>query len=170
MRADSRPRVLLGVLSDVLFAARMMRKAPLFTAVAVVTLALGVGANTTIFSVINATVLKTLPFPEPDRLVLVWQTNGKGPDNISIVSAPNFWDWQRRNTVFERMAVFDSAGKGYSLGAGGDRQEAEQVSGLRVSSDFFAALGVRPFLGREFLPEEDTAGRNRVVILSHGLW
>ena len=68
------------------------------------------------------------------------------------------------------MAVFDSAGKGYSLGAGGDRQEAEQVSGLRVSSDFFAALGVRPFLGREFLPEEDTAGRNRVVILSHGLW
>jgi len=168
--AGRRRVLLLGSLSDLLFAARMMRKAPVFTAVAVLTLALGIGANATIFSVINATLLKALPFPEPDRLVLVFQTHGRGPDDINIVSAPNFWDWQRRNSVFECMAVFDSAGKGYSLGAGGDRLEAEQVSGLRVSSDFFAVLGVKPFLGREFMPEEETAGRDRVVILSHGLW
>ncbi len=165
-----RPRWLLGGLSDLLFAVRMMRKAPVFTGVAVLTLALGIGANTTIFSIINATLLKTLPFPEPDRLVLVWQTRGKGPNDINIVSAPNFWDWERRNSVFERMAVFDSAGKGYSLGAGGEQREAEQVSGLRVSSGFFTVLGVKPFLGREFMPEEEAAGRDRVVILSHSLW
>ena len=167
---DGRRGVLLGILSDLLFAVRMMRKAPVFTAVAVVTLALGIGANTTIFSIINATLLKTLPFPDPGRLALVFQTYGRGPDDFNIVSAPNFWDWQSRNTVFEGMAVFDSAGKGYSLGDEGGRREAEQVSGLRVSANFFRVLGVQPSIGRDFTRDEETPGRDRVVILSHGLW
>ena len=161
--------VLLGLLGDVVFALRMMRKAPGFTAAAVLTLALGIGANSTIFSIINATLLKPLPFPDPDRLVLVFKSYGKG-GNINIVSAPNFWDWQRRNRVFDRIAIFDSAGRGYSLGASAGGREAEQVSGLRVTADFFKVLGVEPFLGRAFLKEEEAPGRDRVVVLSHGLW
>ena len=141
--------------ADFLFAVRMMRKAPVFTTVAVLTLALGIGANTTIFSILNATLLKALPFPDPGRLVLVWQTYGRGPEDFNIVSAPNFWDWQARNTVFEHMAVFDSAGRGYSLGSDGDRREGEQVSGLRVSADFFTVLGVKPVLGRDFFRDEE---------------
>jgi hypothetical protein len=98
---------------------------PGFTIVAILTLALGIGANTTIFSVINNTLLKPLPFPHSDRIVLVWETFGKGPDNLNIVSAPNFWDFQRQAHSFESMAIFDSAGRGYNLSASGDKRDAE---------------------------------------------
>jgi predicted permease len=155
---------------DVQYGARTLRKNPGFTIVAALTLALGIGANTTIFSVMNATLLKALPFPDPDRLVLVWETFGKGPDNWNIVSAPNFWDWQRQTHVFESMAIFDSAGKGYNLAGEPGRLEPEQVSGLRITAGFFDVLGVHPFLGRGFLPEEETLGKDREVVLSHGLW
>lgn len=134
------------------------------------TLALGIGANTTIFSVIDNTLLKRLPFPESSRLMLLWETFGKGPDNINIVSAPNFWDLERESRSFEDMAIFDSAGRGYNLSATGAQQEAEQVSGLRVSAGFFKVLGVKPFLGRTFLSEEEILGRDHEVILSYGLW
>jgi predicted permease len=159
-----------GMLQDIRYALRQLRKSPGFALVAVLTLALGIGANTTIFSVLNATLLKPLSFPDPDRLVLVWQTFGKGPDNYSIVSAPNFWDFEQRNHVFEGMALFDSAGRGYNLSASGSSREPEQVSGLRVSANFFSVLGVQPFLGRTFLPEEETRGKDHEVILSYGLW
>lgn len=105
------------IVKDLRCALRGLLKAPGFTAVAVITLALGIGANSTIFSVINATVLRKLPFANSERLVLVWQTYGRGADNWNIVSAPNFWDWQRQNHVFESIALFDSAGKGYDLSA-----------------------------------------------------
>jgi putative ABC transport system permease protein len=134
------------------------------------TLALGVGANTTIFSVITNTLLKPIPFPDADRLWLVWETFGKGPDNWNIVSAPNFWDFQKESHSFESMAIFDSAGRGYNLSSTGNKQEAEQVSGLRVSAGFFSVLGVKPLLGRTFLPEEETLGRDHEVVLSYGLW
>jgi predicted permease len=159
-----------GVLQDVRYGVRQLRKSPGFTLVAVLTLALGIGANTTIFSVMNATLLKPLSFPHPDRLVLVWQTFGKGPDNYNIVSAPNYWDFERQNHVFAGMALFDSAGRGYNLSASGNAREAEQVSGLRVSASFFRVLGVQPFLGRSFLPEEEVRGKDHEVILSYGLW
>jgi len=154
---------------DVRYAARGIRRAPGFAAVAVVTLALGVGANSTIFTVVNGTLLKPLPFPEPDRLVLVWRTYDSDPGDLNIVSAPDFWDWQRQNHVFDSIAIFDSAGKGYNLAATGAR-EAEQVSGVRVTAQFFRVLGVAPFLGRGFLPEEETLGRDHEVVLSYGLW
>jgi putative ABC transport system permease protein len=162
--------VMTGLLQDVRYAFRQLRKGPGFTLVAALTLALGIGANTVIFSVMNATLLKKLPFRDPDRLVLVWQTFGKGPDNQSIVAAPNYWDFESQNHVFESMALFDSAGRGYNLSANGSNRELEQVSGLRVSAGFFTVLGVQPFLGRTFLPEEEVRGRDHEVILSYGLW
>ena len=104
--------------------------------------------------------------------MLVWETFGKGngPNNWNIVSAPNFWDFQRQAHSFESMAIFDSAGRGYNLSATGNKQEAEQVSGLRVSSGFFSVLGIKPLLGRTFLPEEETLGKDHEVVLSYGLW
>jgi len=162
--------IMTGMPQDFRYALRQLRKSPGFTLVAVLTLALGIGANTTMFSVMNATLLKPLSFPDASRLVLVWQTFGKGPDNLSIVSAPNYWDFERQNHVFEGMALFDSAGRGYNLSASGSGVEPEQVSGLRVSAGFFNVLGVQPFLGRTFLPEEELRGKDHEVILSYGLW
>ena len=158
------------LLQDVRYGFRNLRRNRGFVVVTILTLALGIGANTTIFSVIDNTLWKPLPFPGADRLVLVWETFGKGPDNWNIVSAPNFWDFQRQSRSFETMAIFDSAGRGYNLSATGNRQEAVQVSGLRVSGGFFSVLGAKPFLGRTFLPEEETLGRDREVVLSYGLW
>jgi putative ABC transport system permease protein len=157
------------LMQDLRFGLRTLRKNPGFTAVAVLTLALGIGANTTIFSVINATLLKPLPFPHPDRLVLVWETSGKGHDSWNAVSAPNFWDFEHQGKSFEGLAIFD-AGRGYNLSPTGTKQEAEQVPGLRVSVGFFSVLGVKPFLGRTFLPEEETLGKDHEVVLSYGLW
>jgi putative ABC transport system permease protein len=155
------------LVQDMRYGARMLRKSPGFTAVAVLTLALGIGANTAIFSVINATLLKPLPYPSADRLVLVWQMYGPNPDDINIVSAPNMHDVEKENDVFESMAFFDSAGKGYNLAEGKD---AERVSGVRVSSKFFDVLGTKPLVGRSFLPEEEARGKDHEVVLSYGLW
>jgi predicted permease len=159
-----------GFVNDVRYSLRQLTKNPGFAAVAVLTLALGIAANTVIFAVMNATILKSLSFPDPDRLVLVWETFGKGPDNTNIISAPNYKDFARQNHVFESIAIFDSGGRGYNLAPTGDSREPEQVSGIRVSATFFPTLGVNPFLGRNFLPDEDTLGKNHVVILSYGLW
>jgi len=154
---------------DMRYGLRTLRKSPGFTAVAILTLALGIGANTTIFSVVNATLLRPLPFPQPDRLVLIWETSGKGHDNWNAVSAPNFWDFERQSKSVGRAAIF-GAGGGYNLSPVGTNQEAEQVPGLRVSAGFFSVLGAEPLLGRTFLPEEEILGKNHEVVLSYGLW
>ncbi len=153
--------------SDLRYAFRMLWNFPGFAAIAVLTLALGIGANAAIFSIINAVLLKPLPFPDPDRLVLVWENSVRQPGRLNIVSAPNFQDWQRQNHLFESMAIFDSAGKGYNLSEG---TEPERVSGVRVSAGYFDVLGVKPVLGRAFIPEEETLGKDREVVLSYGLW
>lgn len=159
---------LSNLVADIRYGARTLLRQRGFAVAAIVTLALGIGANTTIFSVINATILKPLAFPDAHRLVLVWETFGKGPNNENIVSAPNVWDFRSQTRSFEGIAIFDSAGRGYNLSATG--REPEQVSGLRVSANFFSVLGVRPMLGRAFLPEEEIPGKDREVILSYGLW
>jgi putative ABC transport system permease protein len=155
------------LLQDIRYGVRMLLKNPGFTAVAVLTLALGIGANTAIFSVINTVFLRPFPFPHADRLVEVWEYPVDSPDGLNIVSMPNFRDWQQQNHVFESLALFDSAGKGYNLSEGA---EPEQVPGLRTSADFFRVLGVKPYLGRTFLPEEDELGKDHEVILSYTLW
>jgi putative ABC transport system permease protein len=155
---------------DARYGVRNLARNPGFALVAMLTLALGIGANTTIFSFINNTLLKPLPFPDADRIVLVFDSFGRGPDDWTIVSAPDFWDFEKRARSFERIAIFDSAGRGYNLSASGNARDAEQVSGLRVSSGFFDVLGVKPILGRTFLKEEETLGKDHEVVLSYGLW
>jgi putative ABC transport system permease protein len=155
------------LLTDVRYALRMWRRSPGFVLVAIVTLALGIGANATIFSVVNATLLRPLAFPDADRLMTVWKGRVQDPTDLNIVSMPNYKEWKSRSTSFASLAIFDSAGRGYNLTG---IAEPEQVSGVRVTASFFDVLGVPPLLGRTFRPQEEEPGGDRVVVLSHGLW
>ncbi|MDT7806515.1 MAG: hypothetical protein QOJ70_328 [Acidobacteriota bacterium] len=148
---------------DVRFAARMLWKNRAVTAVAVIALALGVGANTAVFSVVNAVLLKPLPYKDPGRLVRMSEDSERMP--LMSVSYPNFLDWRAQQTVFERMAAMQPAS--YNLSGEG---EAERLQGRNVSPEFFSVLGVEPALGRTFTEEENAPGRGRVAIISHGLW
>jgi len=150
---------------DLRYGARMLVKSPGFALAAVVTLALGVGANTAIFSLISAVLLRPLPFKDPDRLVLVWERRASSGDANIPISAHEFMSWREQNRVFERAAIY--VGGGYNLSGAG---EPETVDALNVSADYFSVLGVPPALGRAFLPQEDQAGGGRVVVLSQGLW
>ena len=118
------------VLSDVRYALRVLWRNPGFTAVAVVTLALGIGANTTMVGVVNATLLRPIPFPQAERLVMIWEGEVADPTDLNIVSWPNFRDFREQTKTIESMAFFDSAGRGYNLLGG---SEPEQVSGVRVT-------------------------------------
>ena len=150
---------------DLKFGARMLAKNPGFTAVAVLTLALGIGANTAIFSVVNAVLLRPLPYPEPDRLIRVWESNPQRGWLDFSASAPNFEDWRKSNQVFSQLAAQEFTT--FNLTGVGD---PERIATLSVTTNFFPTLGASPALGRNFLPEEEQAGKNHVVLVSHGLW
>ena len=152
-------------MKDVRHALRQLRKSPGFTAVAVLTLALGIGANTAIFSVVNAVLLRPLPYPEPDRLIVFHQTHTNA-SNL-WVSFPDYLDYRRDNTVFEHLAL--SGERSQSL-SGLDGRDAEQVSGAIVTASFFKAVGLAPQIGRAFNEEEDRVGGPRLVVLSDRLW
>jgi putative ABC transport system permease protein len=153
------------MIQDLRFGFRMLLKNPGFTLIAVITLALGIGANTAIFSVVNAVVLRPLPYPEPERLIRLWESNpGRGWPEFSA-SALNFEDWRKQQTAFEQLAAYEFA----TLNLTGDG-EPERVAALSVTANLFPTLGTPPALGRNFLPEEEQAGRHRVAILSDGLW
>ena len=152
-------------MNDLKFAFRQLLKNPGFTAVAVLTLALGIGANTAIFSVINAVLLRSLPYPNSDRLVQIWQTNPRANRWGAWVSYLDFLDWRQQNTTFEEVGAFRPWGFNIT---GSDRPEALQ--GGYVTPSLFTALEVKPMFGRTFLPEEAQTGGNRVAVLSHGLW
>jgi putative ABC transport system permease protein len=143
----------------------MMIKSRAFTIVAVLALALGIGANSAIFSVVNSVLLKPLPFDEPDRLLMVWETSINRGQSKTPASAPNFIDWQNQNTVFEHVAAFD--GSSYILTGGA---EPERIPGTRVSASLFPLLRVNPVIGRSFTPEDDKEGASPVVIISHNFW
>ncbi|MGH9838201.1 MAG: ADOP family duplicated permease, partial [Blastocatellia bacterium] len=150
---------------DLRFGWRMLWKNPGFSLVAILTLALGIGANTTMFSLVNAVLLRGLPYPEPERLVRLWESNpGRGWPEFSA-SAPNFEDWRKQQTVCEQLAAYEFTTFNFT-GSG----EPERVATLSVTANLFPALGVLPALGRNFLPEEEQSGRNRVAVLSNGLW
>ena len=150
-------------IQDLRYAVRTMAKRPGFTIVAALTLALGIGANTAIFSAVNAVLLKPLPFPESEQLVDLAETFK--PNYFGSVSVPNFEDWKNQNTVLTGISAYLFAG--FNL-EGGDTPQ--RISGVNVSANFFDVLGVKPTLGRGFLAGEDVAGNERVVILSDELW
>ncbi len=146
-------------------ALRQLRKSPGFTAVAILTLALGIGANTAIFSVVNAVLLRPLPYPDPDRLVVFNQTARTMP-NISV-SFPDYADYRRDNTVFEHLAA--TGQRSYSL-SGLEGRDAEQIDGAIVTANFFKVIGLEPQIGRTFNDEEDRVGGPRLVVLSDRIW
>ncbi len=147
---------------DLRYGARMLTRNPGFTAVAVLTLALGIGANTALFSVIDAVLLRPLPYADSDELVVVWESHDGERNSISI---PNFDDWRDQNRVFSHIALF--RGRNYNL-TGTD--QPERLRAGVASGSFFRLLGVEPLLGRAFQPKDDRAGAERVVVLSYGLW
>jgi len=152
-----------GLAQDVRYALRQLRKSPGFTTVTVLTLALGIGANTAIFSVVNGVLLNPLPFHDARRTVSMFQDN---PNFFKgSISYPNFLDWQRDNRSFEAMAAYRST-DGSITGVG----QPENVQAERVSANFFSILGVNPILGRNFTSEEDRRGASPTALISEGLW
>ncbi len=149
------------VWQDLRYSARMLFKHPGFTAIAVLTLSLGIGANTAIFSIVNAVLLRPFPFQAPEQLVIV----GEGAPGGSV-SYPNFVDWRDDRNVFESASAVRS-NESYNFSGAG---EPERLQGRLVSAGFLTLLGVKPFLGRDFLPEDDRPGATPTVMLSYGFW
>ncbi|MBA0088366.1 MAG: ABC transporter permease [Acidobacteria bacterium Pan2503] len=147
---------------DVRYGLRTLRKSPGFAAVAVLTLALGIGANTLMFSLVNGVLLRPLPYRHPDRLTMVWEKGRDGShENVGYAT---YLDWKTQNKSFEELAIYSSWQPVLQVG------EPEQLNGLRVTSNYFRVLGIHPKIGRDFLPEEDVPNANKVVMLSHSLW
>jgi putative ABC transport system permease protein len=151
-------------MQDVRYGARMLLKRPGFTAVVVLTLGLGIGANTAVFSVVNAVLLRPLPFAAPDELVVVQSVNPRGGGDAGGASPSDFFDWRAQAQSFTGLAAFSGDG-----GVTVSGETTELIPGARVSEDFFRVLGAPPALGRTFAPEEFRAG-SRAVVLSHALW
>jgi len=151
------------LLEDVRYGIRMLRKSPGFTAIALLTLALGIGANTAVFSIVNGVLLSPLVFPDPDKLVVLFESKPNFKEGS--ISYPNFLDWQRENHAFTAIAAYrpDS----FTLTGAG---QGEQVLGEMVSADFFSILGVKPLMGRMFTSQEDQLGAGHVALVSSGFW
>ncbi|MGB8340324.1 MAG: ABC transporter permease [Chthoniobacterales bacterium] len=156
------------MLTDLRYALRQLRKSPGFTFVAVLTLALGIGANTAIFSVVDAVLLHPLAFKDPSRLVAVWETNKQAGTETNLrneVAKGNFYDWRAQNQVFEQIAAIAYAN--FNLTG---VSQPERIQGALVSYNFFQTLGVQPALGRVFAAAEEKADTPRVAVISYGLW
>ena len=153
------------LLQDLRYAARALRRSPGFAITAILALALGIGANTAIFSVINTVLLQPLNYPEPNRLVELELSSPQG--NANVTSIPKFIAWKNLTNVFQAVAAYDLGGPGVNL-TGGDRPE--QLKGLHVSADYFSVFGATTVLGRPFTPEEDRPGGPDVAVISNGLW
>src|SRR5262249_42896865 len=159
---------------DFRYSLRMLRNRPMFTAITALSLALGIGANSAIFSVVNAVKLRPLPYHEPERLVMLWERNLKN-GRLNRVGPDNFNEWRKSNHVFEEMAAIFALNQRTLTGAGAP----EQVRLHQVSANFFPMLGIQPAIGRTFsekedmphvVGEKDSPHGDRVVILSYGLW
>jgi len=164
MGTNAKTNILGDIAQDLRYGLRMLWKNPGFTIVAVLALALGIGANSAIFSVVNAILLRPLPYKNPGQLVMVWEnaTHLGFPKNTP--SPANFLDWRQQTTVFQGMAAF--AERSFNLTGAG---EPERLDGRRVSANLFDVLGVRPIIGRTFVPQEDQPG-TKVVLLNESLW
>jgi len=158
----------VNTLQDIRYAFRMLLKRPGFTVIVVLTLALGIGANTTIFTAIDAVLLNPLPYKDPERLMVVWETNKQlGPEmwDRNEAAIGNFLDWRSRNQSFDQLgALFDTDMNLTGVG------EPQRIQGCVVTTNFFQVLGVQPMHGRSFVPESETPGSPFTVIISHELW
>ena len=150
-----------SLLHDLRFGVRMMVRNPVFTLIAVVTLALGIGANTAIFSVVDAVLLRPLPYPQPDRLVFLWSNVPEGGSSV-----PDYHEWRDHNQVFEGLGAYYYGDFNLSTGA----EAPERILGARITANLFQVLQVSPALGRLFTPEEEQFGKHRVALLSDKLW
>jgi putative ABC transport system permease protein len=157
-------RVIETFAHDVRYAIRLLAKSPGFTLAAVATLALGIGANAAIFSLVDAVMLRPLPYPDPDRLVSIWEV-GQGSGARSVVAPANYVDYVQRARSFSALAAFQTAGKNLTGEGDPARLAAEEVT-----ASYFSTLGVMPAIGRPFTPDENQDGPDAVVIISHGLW
>ena len=151
--------------ADLRLAVRRLRRSPGFTAAAVATLTLGIGANTAFFSLADAALLRPLPYPTAGRLVMLWERQAAAGKERERASAANFLDWRRGSRALDEIAAW--APWGFALTGEG---EPEELASVRVSANMFRLLGVSPAMGRGFLPEDETSGRDRIVVLSHGFW
>ena len=152
-------------IKDIRYGVRSLLKRPSLTIIAVVTLAIGIGANSAIFSVVNALLIKPLPFPELDRVVAVWEKQPSHGVVHNEVSMANYLDWRTQNQTFERLALY----RWWSTNLTGG-ESPERIQGFLVTGNFLDVLGVKPLLGRTFSPEEDQPGKGAVAILTHALW
>jgi putative ABC transport system permease protein len=153
------------VMHDVRYGARLLRRAPGFTFLAVTVLALGIGATTGIFSVADALLIRQLPYREPERIVLLFEAAATNRTELEAVAPANFIDWQEQARSLEMMAAAEPSGFTYTGGS-----EPQSLPGMRVTKAFFDVFGMEPLYGRTFTADEYTAGRNRVVVLSYGTW
>src|SRR5207248_2879795 len=150
---------------DIRYSARMLLKSPGFSVIAVLTLALGIGANTAIFSVVDAILLRPLPYPEPSRLVRIWEWSLKHDSPRNVVNPFNFLDWRDHAQSFEAMAAISDGVTNVSVNG-----QPLAVDSLQVSPEFFSILRVPPFLGRTFIPDDGLPGHDRVIILGYQFW
>jgi putative ABC transport system permease protein len=162
-------------LQDLRYGVRMFLAVPTIYGAAVLSLALGIGANVAIFSVVNGVLLSPLPYPEPGRLVMVWERDLKSPElnrvddlapGLMPMAVPNFFDYREQNKVFDGMVGMSSGNATVAIGG----QDTTKVFGAGVFANFFETLGIRPVLGRTFRPDEEQDGHNKVVVISYGLW
>lgn len=160
-----RKNMIGDMLQDLRYGVRSLRKNPAFTTIAVITLALGIGANTAIFSVVNGVLLRPLPYPDPDRLVMVHGISLQASQDQTPLCEADFLEWRSQNQVFESLAAFSSNRFNYTGG-----ESPEQIEGAWVTADFFSTIGIQPALGRGFLPGEDMPGAPQTVVVSDKFW
>jgi predicted permease len=163
-RDEIRPALLEDSVRDVRHGLRVLRRAPGFTAAALLTLALGIGATSAIFSVVRTVVLQPLPYREPDRLVSVWETN-RGGTTRNVIAPANFVAWRERTRTLEHLGMVGPATLAMIVNG-----QPDQIAGLTFSFDLFHAVGVQPALGRAYTVEEDLGGNDAVIVLSHEFW
>src|SRR5436190_765429 len=154
------------LLRDLRYGMRSLMKRPGFTAVALIALALGIGANTAIFSLVNAVLLRPLPFADPDRLVWAWGNIRNGGSRASVAPL-DFLDYRQQNTTFEHFAARMSVPLAVNLTGAGD---PERLTGALVTGDYFDTLGVQPAVGRTFQLQNEKNGQDQVAVLSYGVW
>src|ERR1051326_9117936 len=155
-----------SLFQDLRYGMRMLVKSPAVTVVAIIALTLGIGANTAIFSVVHAVLLRSLPYTDGDRLAIVWEHRMSGKDNPqNVINLGNFFDWKEQNSVFSDMAAFFDL----NINLTGDG-EPEEVPGQIATPNLFPLLGVNAIKGRTFLPDDGKTGQPRVVVIGYDLW